>query len=1489
MFTFRSSSLSKFFSTLIAVLFLVDTVAPAAHAQLAMNPAVIAPGIVFTPVTMKGVTIYPDNPFKFDFIIDQGETHLSDAEFKQESDKLIRYFLASLTVPDDQTWVNLSPYEKNRIIPDALGKTAMGRDMLMQDYLLKQLTASMMSPEGEVGKKFWERVYQKTREQFGTTDLPMNTFNKIWIIPSEAFVYEHAKGAFVVESHLKVMLEEDYVALKHNENNPKNGVGVSSDKLEQMSEVSKRIIREVMIPEIEREVNEGKTFANLRQIYNSMILATWYKQALKQSILGKMFADKNKVNGIALGKDEANMKEEIYQQYLDAFKKGAYDAIKEDYDPTTQEIVTHKYFSGGFDKASLATNLKAADAATLGTEKVRTAVEDTHGQVVTIDIEGQDGRFNTSGLASRSASAEIDYYYDEDQYEGELSWVGLGDPRLKNFRIFTRQNASGTMDLLFIQNPVVFSKNPFTTRKQFVKGVSPERVRAIDRRLRQVANNRQKNIIDFEAEWNFRAFRFNFWNIFEEVQREAEQMGAFRPVDADKDERTMRGVRRFEEMTIMSEFYRVLRWQLEDMTQPLTFFVEDYREMLRLTDGEVQSVVKGLEHAGLITTKTIDGKEMIQLSDDYFQALKKNPAKLQRVMEEVMGRANDLWSVDLIRYFGWRFEKERGSPYAEVLSELKAALPTIQPADGAMIVEDIDDAARLFNVWPETITRSVERSIQGKKWKESLIRRTNLSEEKIDDILEKRGLWKASFFAFDQIFNPKSSRNVFADLSLSIYVATNSKVFLGVNELQRMLYQSISWEKLLSELKMAISTARQMKKTPNSQKDGERLEEEKIGMRLIESGVFKGIKEEADSAMGVDLSQKLANNRGVFIAVLKSFAQVEVEDDPSSGAYKVNEVFILDGKKTEALAYVRMNLRSPNPQVFLTAQAVWAKMYGNGIITKKEFESSRNALVFIERLKNLIGNIDPRRVWGSALEGKTFMPVEFRISEANYIQTLEHSQALVEKFSGKESLTAEEVIDFSHRLDVILSYSRIFSEYTLKTQVNDTTPGRLQRLLVSMKSEALFSISDAAMVATYPEASQASNFLNSAQLWVMRKTAAHRDLERAEKHLSQNVRRLSSIDKTRFFWENFGDRGYVRFLEIDTRAGSFSLSEEKGYGIHKINDKHFIFFLGNVVLSVVQEDDNFAINFMPETTARALVADSAMVAGPRGGIRARTREGQRNRAGDVWRRRAEVRKRNELNSEYIDLLAKKYLLEQDLQIPTNNPASIQAELDQVGRRIAEIDALRADAAMMNEEVKKAIENISRSFRLKTQEKVTVEIFLDGGLDQREAQLQLMSFGREANEANLILQAASKELQSADAAMATADIEGRLITQLEKAKKAAKRENERGKINGASSDVNKLTRQLDRQVPGWRERYPDLQDAAMNAPGGIDFNPAAMNLKKQNNGQGVETLPEFQLPDNLMNVEYLTPVIIEMKPIVNLPLILGLKTEGSDKLASSSTL
>ncbi len=353
---------------LLIIIFAVNTLCPScvkADAFVLPKPgSMVSLSPSIHPSLLKGIRVNPEDPLKFEFVLSPGDERYAE----QEAVKLVRYFLAALTVPDKDIWVNLSPYEKDRIVPESFGQTQMGRDLLAQDYLLKQITASLVYPEGDIGKEFWKKVY----EIAGNKNVPVNTFNKVWIVPDKAVVYENAKAgtAYVVESSLKVMTEQDYLATsKHEATGPAVASPVSSsfnpspggvadqnstlplalrskqaDAASPVAGVS-QIVRSIVIPQLTKEVNEGKNFAQLRQVYNSLILATWYKKKIKDSILSQVYADKNKVDGITI--DDPNEKERIYAQYLEAFKKGAYNFIKEERDQISGQMVPRKYFSGG--------------------------------------------------------------------------------------------------------------------------------------------------------------------------------------------------------------------------------------------------------------------------------------------------------------------------------------------------------------------------------------------------------------------------------------------------------------------------------------------------------------------------------------------------------------------------------------------------------------------------------------------------------------------------------------------------------------------------------------------------------------------------------------------------------------------------------------------------------------------------------------------------------------------------------------------------------------------------------------------------------------------------------------------------------------------------------------------------------------------------------------------------------------------------------------
>ncbi len=302
----------------------------------------------FTPLLLKGVSIDPNNPLHFEFIVDAGNEEFESKIVKEESERLMKYFLASLTIPEDDLWVNLSPFEKDRITTDALAQTELGRDLLSQDYLLKQLSATLIDPEKDLGKKFWKRIYKEAYEKYGVTDILVDTFNKVWILPESATVFENENAAYVVEGRLKVMLDQDYVAMQHNLDRSSSLVTSDSNRDTSHKSRGTDIFQSIILPAIEKEVNEGKNFAPLRQIYHSLILGKWYKSVLKESILVQKYFNNNKIGGIDI--QDKQIKEKIYSQYVAAFKKGVFNYIKEDIDAVSQRPIPRKYFSGGIDR-----------------------------------------------------------------------------------------------------------------------------------------------------------------------------------------------------------------------------------------------------------------------------------------------------------------------------------------------------------------------------------------------------------------------------------------------------------------------------------------------------------------------------------------------------------------------------------------------------------------------------------------------------------------------------------------------------------------------------------------------------------------------------------------------------------------------------------------------------------------------------------------------------------------------------------------------------------------------------------------------------------------------------------------------------------------------------------------------------------------------------------------------------------------------------------
>lgn len=270
---------------------------------------------------LRAIEFDRNSPFNFQFYFDS--RNFPSTKVK-DINRGIRYFLGFLSIPQDKLWVNLSPYEKDRIIPEALANLDAGRDLLIEDYFLKQLTASLTDPKSNIGKKFWQEVYKVAEKIAGTTRIPINNFYKVWIVPDKAEVYEYLDTgktiAFVKDAKLKVMMEEDYHNKRLKLEVPKIPK-VNKKIQEEINEEAKEIFKRDLLPIIEEKVNCSLAFAPLRQMYYALILAEYMKENLRDKPLYRYYIDAEKIEFINCN----SLKDVIYNAYYNNFyRKGHY-------------------------------------------------------------------------------------------------------------------------------------------------------------------------------------------------------------------------------------------------------------------------------------------------------------------------------------------------------------------------------------------------------------------------------------------------------------------------------------------------------------------------------------------------------------------------------------------------------------------------------------------------------------------------------------------------------------------------------------------------------------------------------------------------------------------------------------------------------------------------------------------------------------------------------------------------------------------------------------------------------------------------------------------------------------------------------------------------------------------------------------------------------------------------------------------------------------
>src|SRR3989339_907182 len=284
----------------------------------------------------------------FRILLDKGDTKdIKDSQLKEQAKELMDYFLIGVTLPNDVFWVNLRPDSPDNIINPELEQTSLGKILLEADLQLKKDTASRTSPQTPEGKAYWDKLYKKAGELFGTENITIPTLTRPWIVPGEIIVRESQNSSYIYKATLKIMLEEDYLTSRGGSlTAPTPDQYTFSDpRLKELNQYSTQLIRENIIPKLTQEVNSSQRYVKLRQVYYSLVLSRWFKMRFT----GKsgQYADLIDRHDLTnLTAQEPYDKLTYFKQYQESFAQGEYNLKEPVYTPYGQSI--RKFMSGGF-------------------------------------------------------------------------------------------------------------------------------------------------------------------------------------------------------------------------------------------------------------------------------------------------------------------------------------------------------------------------------------------------------------------------------------------------------------------------------------------------------------------------------------------------------------------------------------------------------------------------------------------------------------------------------------------------------------------------------------------------------------------------------------------------------------------------------------------------------------------------------------------------------------------------------------------------------------------------------------------------------------------------------------------------------------------------------------------------------------------------------------------------------------------------------------
>jgi len=303
-------------------------------------------GVNFTSIKLNYISMTTDDTggVNFDLILkaEKSDGTKPGIDIQKATRLDATAFLTSLAIPDSKLWVNLNPWEADRIIDDELEESEVGRIMLEADLQMKKDFSNYGNPcANETGKAFWSLLDKKreTLVQQCISKFPgeIQTIDNVrfrpvtahWIIPDKVYAYSNGTQIYIINSTLTISSEPvaDHSTFDLVNQDIRTLSKGCFDELnrsaKEYGKYSKDQQDRMILPYVEADLNSGKKYEDLRDIYVALALAQWYKS--KTTPHTDIFRDSlDSLKAMVLKSQNTWSPKEIWDNYVDSFKNYEY-------------------------------------------------------------------------------------------------------------------------------------------------------------------------------------------------------------------------------------------------------------------------------------------------------------------------------------------------------------------------------------------------------------------------------------------------------------------------------------------------------------------------------------------------------------------------------------------------------------------------------------------------------------------------------------------------------------------------------------------------------------------------------------------------------------------------------------------------------------------------------------------------------------------------------------------------------------------------------------------------------------------------------------------------------------------------------------------------------------------------------------------------------------------------------------------------------------